>query len=104
MKPNKYSKADVKEWQLHCLTQRLVQIIDSSEVHQQTNNAGNSGNHTADGGHTHPHTVSVLTPKVTAETAMVYLEPSFKSYAMAIARLFKQALFHKKGEHFILIG
>lgn len=91
------NQTDAKKWALHCLAVRLVQIVDASGADKQTHDA-------QDGSHECPDEDAALATPVTAETATVYLDPTFKSYLMAIGRLLKQALLHKKGEHFILIG
>ena len=94
----KKEQENIKTWQIYTLSIRVQGWLS-----QQRHNAGNGGNNAADGTdvRTEPH--KTLTPDTASIPATVDEDTAPMGYLKAIAGLLKQALFHKKGEHFVLV-
>lgn len=97
----KKEKHNLKCWALWLICMTTRQLL-AREVEAQA--ADNGSDNTSPGGNVSPKPIKAGTPKLRFESTLVYYQPTFKCYLIAIARLFKQALFHKKGEHFVLIA
>ena len=97
MKKNKQKK--IRKWQLYTFAITFNELLK-----QQRQKTGHSSNNTADGTNQHKQTREPLTEKPLLETTFVYEDTTTAGYLKAICQLLKQALFHKKGVHFFLIG
>ena len=95
----KKEKENIKKWQLWCIALTVNDLLRQNGYNScnGSNNATGSGNDSTDVHH--PGTT-----KLALESTLVNYNPSFMGYAIAIMRLVKQAFFHKKGEHFVLIA
>lgn len=100
--PNKMKEKDkinLRKWQLHTFA------ITFNELLKQERQYARYGCHnTADGTNQYKNTRNTLAAKPALETTFVHKDTATAGYLKAICQLLKQALFHKKGVHFFLIG
>ena len=95
----KKERLNLKQWHL-----KAVQLHIRECLKKERNYTGNGGDNTTDCSNNGTDKDQTLTPKSFLETTIVYYNPSFVGYLVAIASLIKQAFCHKKGVHFILVG
>lgn len=94
----KKEQENIKTWKLYTLSVRVQDWL--SQQGHNTGNGSNDTTHSTNVG-TDPH--QTLTPNTRSIPTAMYDDAAPMGYLKAIARLLKQAFFHKKGEHFILI-
>lgn len=90
---------NLKAWGLWCIALTVNDLL-----RQESYDTRNGCNHSADSGNDGTDVHEPGTTKLTLEATLVDYNPSFMGYVIAIMRLIKQAFFHKKGEHFVLIA
>ena len=99
-KMTKKEREELKKWNLAAIMAYLYNYFDLVE---ECEKACNGGNNTAHSGDNTTGENQAGTTKPTLEAALVYYNPPLMGYLVAVARLLKQALFHKKRVHFIMV-
>ena len=92
-------KKNIELWQLHTFNILLPFLIE-----QYADDGGDCGNNTADGSNNSPNVRHASTSGSCLQTSFVDDDTTTAGYLVAIWHLLKQALFHKKGVHFFLVG
>lgn len=95
----KEEKKCKQQWERHC-----AEVILRTLLHEESHNTCDSGKEAAHGGDDSNNEVSALPVGKLSETTFMLKDHSLGCYLIAIWQLLKQALFHKDGEHFILVG